>query len=49
MPDYECHRHLLKASCKISSQSLEDILDKGRKSAKKPKLCLIMLVIGGSG
>ena len=43
MPNYACHKHLLywlgadyltKASCKISSSSLKDILSKGGKSAK---------------
>ena len=44
MTNYACHKHhahwfaahyLTKASCKISASFLKDVLNKGRKSAKK--------------
>ena len=53
MTNYACQKHHLhlfaahylnKASCEISASSLKDFLNKGRKSAKTHKLCIIMLI-----
>ena len=54
MTNYARHKHhlhwiaahyLTKGSCEISALSLTDLLNKGRKTAKKThKLCIIMLI-----
>ena len=51
MTNHACHKphlhwfaahYLTRASCEISASSLKDVLNKGRKSAKTHKLCIIM-------
>ena len=53
MTNYATHIHHLQwfdahyltvALCKIAASTLKDFLSKGKKSAKKHKLCIIMLI-----